>query len=353
MRMKWIGLLLAACGIAASLATTAAAAGKDEEVARFYKGKQVTMVIGSSTGGGYDLYGRLVARHIGKYIPGNPTVVPQNMIGAASLVAAQYIYNVGPKDGTAIAAIYPQVVLDQLIGDKANVKLDPRKLNYLGSANSEVYICMVRADTPVKSLDDAMTTEVIMGATAPGSSSYDFPRLLNSVLGTKFRVVSGYPGNQQIALALEKREIDGTCGTGWSTLASARPHWLRDGFIRVIAQEGLKGNPELDAMRVPLAISYARTPEQRQIMEIVYSQLLFGRPFVVAPEVPQDRLEALQTAFMSALNDPELLAEAKKLNLDVIAMPGAEVKTMVERLFSTAPEVVERTKHVLQPAGKQ
>ena len=353
MRGGRIGLLLAAGVIAASLATPAAASGKDDETARFYKGKQVTMVIGSSTGGGYDLYGRLVARHIGKHIPGTPTVVSSNMVGAASLVAAQYVYNVGPKDGTAIGAIYPQVVLDQLIGEKASIKLDPRKLNYLGSANSEVYICMVRADTPIKTLEDAMKIEVIMGATAPGSSSYDFPRLLNSVLGTKFRVVSGYPGNQQIALALEKREIDGTCGTGWSTLASARPHWLRDGFIRVIAQEGLKGNAELDAMRVPLAISYAKTPEQRQIMEIVYSQLLFGRPFVVAPEVPAERLEALQTAFMSALRDPELLAEAKKLNLEVTAMPGSEVKAMVERLFSTAPEIVERTKQVLQPAGKQ
>ncbi|HEX2724708.1 MAG TPA: hypothetical protein VHN20_02690 [Beijerinckiaceae bacterium] len=353
MRIGRVGSLLAACVVAGVLAAPAAASGKDEEVARFYKGKQVTMVIGSSTGGGYDLYGRLVARHIGKYIPGNPTVVPQNMIGAASLVAAQYIYNVGAKDGTAIGAIYPQVVLDQLIGDKASIKLDPRRLNYLGSANSEVYICMVRADTPVKSLDDAMKTEVIMGATAPGSSSYDFPRLLNSVLGTKFRVVSGYPGNQQIALALEKREIDGTCGTGWSTLASARPHWLRDGFIRVIAQEGLKGSPELDAMRVPMAISYAKTPEQRQIMEIVYSQLLFGRPFVVAPEVPSERLDTLQTAFMSALRDPELLAEAKKLNLEIIAMPGPEVRAMVERLFSTPPEIVDRAKQVLQPAGKQ
>jgi tripartite-type tricarboxylate transporter receptor subunit TctC len=353
MRIGRIAPLLVASLIAASLATPAAASSKDEEVARFYKGKQITMVIGSSSGGGYDLYGRLVARHIGKYIPGNPTVVPSNMIGAASLVAAQYIYNIGPKDGTAIGAIYPQIVLEQLLGDKTNAKLDPRKLKYLGSANSEVYICMVRADSPVKTLDDAANAVVIMGATAPGASSYDFPLLLNKVLGTKFRIVSGYPGNQQIALALEKGEIDGTCGTGWSTLASARPHWLREGFIRVIAQEGLKGSPELDVMQVPLAISYAKTPEQRQIMEIVYSQLLFGRPFVVAPEVPAERLASLQAAFMSALRDPELLAEARKLNLEIVAMPGSDVKAMVERLFSTPPEIVERARQVLQPAGKQ
>jgi tripartite-type tricarboxylate transporter receptor subunit TctC len=333
---------------AGGLATMPAAQG-NEEVVRFYKGKQVTMVIGSTTGGGYDLYGRLVARHIGKYIPGNPTIVPSNMAGAASLVAAQYIANVGPKDGTAIGAIYPQVVLEQLIGDKSNVKLDPRKLNYLGSANSEVYICMVRADVPVKTLDDAMTTEVVMGATAPGSSSHDFTLLLNNVLGTKFRLVSGYPGNQQIALAIEKREVDGACGTGWSTLSSARPHWLRDGFIRLIAQEGLKGDPELDAMKVPMAIDHAKTPEQRQIMEIVYSQLLFGRPFVVAPEVPAERVAVLQAAFLAALKDPELLAEAKKMNLDIVPLPGPEVKAMVERLFATPPEVVEKTKQALQP----
>jgi tripartite-type tricarboxylate transporter receptor subunit TctC len=349
MRAKWVTTFWLAALAAAMLATPLAAQGS-EEIAHFYKGKQVTMVIGSSTGGGYDLYGRLVARHIGKYIPANPPVVPSNMTGAASLVATQYIANVGPKDGTAIGAVYPQVVLEQLIGDKSNVKLDPRKLNYLGSANSEVYICMVRADAPVKSLEDAMKTEVVMGSTAPGSSSHDFTLLLNNVLGTKFRLVSGYPGNQQIALAIEKREIDGACGTGWSTLASARPHWLRDGFVRLIAQEGLKGSPELDAMKVPMAIDHAKTAEQRRIMEIVYSQLLFGRPFVVAPEVPADRVAALQAAFLAALKDPELLAEAKKLNLDIIPLPGPEVKAMVERLFTAPPEVVERTKQALQPA---
>jgi tripartite-type tricarboxylate transporter receptor subunit TctC len=330
------------------LATPLASQG-NEEAARFYKGRQVTMVIGSTAGGGYDLYGRLVARHIGKYIPGNPTILPQNMGGAASLVATQYIANVGPKDGTAIGAIYPQVVLEQLMGDKSNVKVDPRKLNYLGSANSEVYICMVRADVPVKTLEDATKTEVVMGATAPGSSSYDFPLLLNNVLGTKFRIVSGYPGNQQIALALEKREIDGACGTGWSTLSSARPHWLRDGVVRLIAQEGLKGSPDLDALGVPLAIDSAKMPEQRQIMEIVYSQLLFGRPFVVAPEVPAERVEVLQAAFLAALKDAELLAEAKKMNLDIVPLPGPEVKAMVERLFGTPAEIVEKTRQALQP----
>jgi tripartite-type tricarboxylate transporter receptor subunit TctC len=325
-----------------------AAAEADEDVARFYKGKQITMTIGSSAGGGYDLYGRLVARHIGRHIPGSPSVVPSNMPGAASLVATQYIANVGPKDGTAIAAVYPQVVLEQLIGDKSNIKLDPRKLNYLGSANSEVYICMVRAASPVKTLEDATKMQAVLGATAPGASSYDFPLLLNNVLGTKFRIVSGYPGNQEIALATEKGEIDGACGTGWSTLASARPHWVRDGFVRLIAQEGLRGNPELDALKVPLAIDSAKTAMQRQIMEIVYAQLLFGRPFVVAPEVPAERIAALQTAFIAALKDPELLAEAKKMNLDISPMPGPEVKATVERLFATPPEVLTAAKQALK-----
>lgn len=325
-----------------------AVAEADEDIARFYKGKQITMAIGSSAGGGYDLYGRLVARHIGRHIPGSPSVVPSNMPGAASLVAAQYIATVGPKDGTAIAAIYPQVVLEQLIGDKSKIKLDPRKLNYLGSANSEVYICMVRANSPAKTLEDATRMEVVLGATAPGASSYDFPLLLNNVLGTRFRIVAGYPGNQEIALALEKGEIEGACGTGWSTLASARPHWVRDGFVRLIAQEGLRGSPELNALNVPLAIDFARNPVQRQIMEIVYAQLLFGRPFVVAPEVPIERVAALQTAFMAALKDPELLAEAKRMNLDINPMPGPDVKATVERLFATPPEVLAATSKALR-----
>ena len=332
------------CGGAYQLAASEA----DDDLARFYKGKQITMAIGSSAGGGYDLYGRLVARHIGRHIPGSPSVVPSNMPGAASLVAAQYIATVGPKDGTAIAAIYPQVVLEQLIGDKSNIKLDPRKLNYLGSANSEVYICMVRASSPAKTLEDATRMEVVLGATAPGASSYDFPLLLNNVLGTRFRIVAGYPGNQEIALALEKGEIEGACGTGWSTLASARPHWVREGFVRLIAQEGLRGSPELNALNVPLAIDFARNPVQRQIMEIVYAQLLFGRPFVVAPEAPIERVAALQTAFMAALKDPELLAEAKRMNLDINPMPGPDVKATVERLFATPPEVLAATSKALR-----
>ncbi len=341
--------VLAAISLSAFVAFTGSGPAAAQTPEQFYKGKTMRIMLGHPPGGSYDLYARLAADFMGKYIPGNPTVVPSNMGGAAGLVATQYITGVGPKDGTAIGAIYPQVVLEQLIGDKSSVKLDPRKLNYLGSANSEVYICMVRADSPVKTLDDAMKTEVVMGSTAPGSSSHDFTLLLNNVLGTKFRLVSGYPGNQQIALAIEKREVDGACGTGWSTLSSARPHWLRDGFVRLLAQEGLKSDPELDAMKVPMAIDSAKTPEQRQIMEIVYSQLLFGRPFVVAPEVPAERVAVLQAAFLAALKDPELLAEAKKMNLDIVPLPGPEVKAMVERLFATPPEVVEKTKQALQP----
>jgi tripartite-type tricarboxylate transporter receptor subunit TctC len=231
--------------------------------------------------------------------------------------------------------------MEPLLGDKGKVKYDARKLSFIGSANNELYVCIVRADAGVKTFDEFLKGNILIGASAAGGSTRDFPLLLTSVLGANFKIVSGYPGSTEILLAIEKGEVQGTCGVGWSTISVQRGQWLRDGFIKVMAQEGMKSVAELDKLGVPLAYSYAKTPEQQQVMQLHYEPLTFGRPFVAAPEVPADRLEALRTAFMKALNDPDLRAEAERLKLDIAPTSGEEVAAIVNKIFDLPPKAIE------------
>ncbi|MDB5544981.1 MAG: hypothetical protein JWO64_2130 [Hyphomicrobiales bacterium] len=328
-----------AAGLA--LLWTAAPAGAQDSVANFYRGKTIQMIVGSSAGGGYDLYARLAARYMGKYIPGSPNIVVSNMAGAASIVATQHIAIAAPKDGSVIGAIFPGALIEQLIGDKGKVKYDARKLTQIGSANNELYVCIVRADAGVKTFEEFLKGSILIGASAAGGSTRDFPLLLTSVFGANFKIVSGYPGSNEILLAIEKGEVQGTCGVGWSTISVQRAQWLRDGFIKIVAQEGMRSNPELDKQGVPLAYSFAKTPEQQQVMQVHYEPLTFGRPFIAAPDVPADRVEALQGAFMKAMNDPELRAEADRLKLDISPASGKEVAAIVEKIFALPPSAIE------------
>ena len=327
----------------ASIAALAPAQAQDA-VASFYKGRTVTIVVGSSPGGGYDLYGRLIARFMGRHIPGNPTVVVQNMPGAASNVAAAHIYNVAPKDGTAIGAIFMGAVVDPLFGDVKRATHDTSKFNYIGNANSDAYVCLVRTDAPVKTMADVFEHEIIMGASAEGASTRDFPTLLKNILGAKFKVVAGYPGTREINLALEKGEVQGGCGETWSSVAATYPAWFRDKLVKPLVQESNVGYPELDKMGVPLTKDFAKTPEQRQILELVYTQTTFGRPYVVAPGVPPERVEALRKAFMETMNDPDLVAEAKRINVDIGAISGEELQKLIAKVYATPSDIVEKAK---------
>jgi len=343
--LRAIAAATALAVVIAALAASASAAAQ-EAVEQFFRGKSINLYIGSSAGGGYDTYARVLARHVGKYIPGHPTVAPQNMPGAASNKLAGFIYAVAPKDGTAIGAIFPGAVLAPLLADAA-LQHDPNKLIYIGSANSDVYTCVVRSDLPVKTFQDIFTREVIVGASNEGGTSRDMPSLSNNVLGTKFRVVSGYAGTREITLALERKEVDGLCGFGWTSLNASYGHWLTQGLVRVVVQENARGHPDLNRMGVPLAVSFAKTEDDRQVMELVYSQAIFGRPFVLPPGTPPDRVAALRKAFMAAFADKELLAEAQKIKLDVDALSGEEVQALVTRAFSLPPRITERAKQAL------
>jgi tripartite-type tricarboxylate transporter receptor subunit TctC len=318
-----------------------------EGVANFYKGKTITIVVGTSAGGGYDTYARLMARHMSRHIPGNPTVLVQNMPGAASNLAAGYVYSVAPKDGTYIVSPFPAAIIETLISEKAQTRFDASRFNYLGSANSDVYVCLTRADSGVKTLEDAMKREVVLGATADGGSTRDFPVLLNKVLGTKFNVINGYAGTREITLAVDKGEVQGQCGTGWSSISSLKPEWFRDGTVNVLVQEEATGYPALNQKGIQRSVDYAKTPEERQMLELLYSQQIFGRPYMMAPEVPKERLEVLRKAFMDTWTDPELVAEAQKMRLDVGPMSGADVQNVVTKVFATPPTVIEKVKRAL------
>src|SRR2546425_6443248 len=322
-----------------------------DSVAEFYRGKQITVIVGSSAGGGYDIYARLLSRHMPKHIPGNPTLTVSNMAGAGSNAAAAHVYNVAPRDGTIVGALQNSAVLDALLdallGETKRLRHDATKFVHLGSATIDHYVCIARADAPVKSFKELLSRELIIGASQPGTSTRDYPAMLNNMTGSKLRLVSGYPGTREITLAIEKDEVKGLCGFSWSSLRAQRPDWLRSGFIRVLVQEHDKGHPDINKMGVPLAVDFARTPENRRVMELVYSSETFGRPYMMAPGVPPDRVAALRTAFMETMRDPDLLAEAQRIGLVIDPISGEELQALAEKLFATPVAIVEQAKQAL------
>ena len=318
-----------------------------DAVADFYRGKQITIIVGSTAGGGYDLYARLLSRFIGKYIPGNPNVIVQNMPGASGNTSAAYVANVAAKDGTFIGAPQAGSLVDQLVSmNAAQIKHDARKLNYLGSANSEVFTCVVRADTPVKSFDEIFSKEVILGSS--GGTTRDMPMALKNLLGAKIRFVNGYGGTREIGVAMDSGEVQGLCGMGWTSIQSQRPDWFEKKFVRVLVQESIKGDPDLNRQKVPVVFTYAKSDEQRQMFELLYSQGVFTRPYFVAPEVPKERVEALRAAFIKALADPQAIAEAERQRLVITTISGADLESLVKRLYAIPEPVIAKLRAAME-----
>jgi tripartite-type tricarboxylate transporter receptor subunit TctC len=328
-------------------AMLASSAQAQDAVADFYRGKSLTMVVGSSAGGGYDLYARLAARFMSKYIPGNPNVVVQNMPGAGGNTSAAFVANVAPKDGTIIGAPQAGTLVDQLISaNAAQVKHDARTLNYLGSANSEVFTCIVRADAPVKSFDEIFTKEIILGAS--GGTTRDMPMGLKNLLGAKIRFVHGYAGTREVGLAIDSGEVQGICGMGWTSIQSQRQDWFEKKTVRVLVQESMVGDPDLNKQGAPLSVSFAKNVETQQMFELLYSQGVFTRPFFVAPGVPKERVEALRAAFSKALADPQAIAEAERQRLVITAISGADLEALVRKLYAIPKPVIDKLKAALE-----
>lgn len=339
--VRW-SALIAAIAVGVSIAPVSA----QDAVEQFYRGRSITIYIGSSAGGGYDAYARALGRHMGKYIPGNPTIVPQNMPGAGSNKAAGYLHSVAPRDGTALGALFPGSVLAPLLGDTP-IQHDPSRFIYVGSANSDVYICVVKADSPIRSFADTMVREVIVGASNEGGTTRDLPALSNNVLGSRFRIVTGYGGTREITLAVDRGEIHGLCGFGYTSLFSVRPDWVAGKSVRIIAQESIKGAAALNELKVPRTLDFARSADDRALLELVYSQGVIGRPYALPSGVPPERVAALRSAFVAALRDPALLAEAAKMKLDVEPISGDDVQAMVAQLFAMPTHIVERAKQAM------
>ena len=308
------------------------AAGQAQSPADFYKGKNVDLTIGYSAGGGYDVYARLLARHMGRFIPGNPAIVPKNMPGAGSLVLANWLYNVAPKDGTAFGTIGRGAAFDPLLGS-TKAQFDAAKFNWLGSMNDEVSVCVSWYTTGITSLEQVKHNELTVGGSGQAADTDQFPKVLNATIGTKFRLVTGYPGGNDVDLAMERGEVMGRCGWSWSSVVATHKSWIDEHKINVLVQLSLSKHPDLP--NVPLAMDLANNDEQRQIFKLVFARQPMGRPFLAPPGVPSDRVSVLREAFMDTMKDGDFLAEAEKMKLEINPVAGDAVQEIVQDVYKT------------------
>jgi len=333
--------VLAVLGLISGVLPVAAA---DDEIAAFYKGKQINLVVGSGVGSGYDINARAVARFIGSHIPGNPAIIVQNQPGAGSLIVTNNIANTAAKDGTVIAAVINGVPTAPLLQPDA-ARFDPTKLNWIGSTNRDTQVAYAWHTSPIRELKDLLSQELIIGATTSGTSQVDFPVVANAILKTKFKVVSGYEGTAQIHKAMEAGEVFGLGALAWSSLKTINADWIANGKIRIFAQWSSPPHPDLAAY--PVMETLAKSDEDRVALKLLTSRLEAGRPFVAPPGVPPARVAALRKAFDDTMQDPAFLAEAKRLLLDVEPMKGEDIAVLVKTVLATPPEVAARVRRAL------
>ena len=331
---------------ALTFAVAAPAAAQD--VAQFYQGKTVRMIVGVAVGSGYDINARALAHHLGKHIPGNPTIIVQNQPGAGSITMTNQLYAVGPFDGTVIGAAFGGMPTAPLLTPEG-VKFDPNKLNWLGSTNRETHVTYLWSTAPANTLDDIKKQEIVVGAQAPGTTQYDFPLMANAIFGTKFKIVKGYGGTPQIHLAIERGEIEGNGASAWTTLKALNADWIKEKKIKIIAQWALRPNPELP--NVPSVLDLAKNDKDKAALLLVLARLDFGRPFFLPPNVPADRVEALRKAFDDTMKDPAFLAEAEKLKLEIDPLNGKQVSELVAQVLATPKDVVERVRDIFEKAN--
>jgi tripartite-type tricarboxylate transporter receptor subunit TctC len=315
-----------------------------DPVEPFYKGKQVRLVVGSSTGGDYDMGGRILARHLGRHIPGNPTVIVQNMPGSGSIRAANHLYNVAPKDGTVIGSFSRNIPSQAVLG-QANLKVDPRQLGWIGASSIPSRICLAWTTSPIKKVDDLFQTEFIVGSTGVGSVYSILPTVMNDVLKTKFKVVEGYQGVADILLAMERGEVGGICHN-LSAVQNLQADLLKTGKVRVLfnAEE----QPLAELPGVPTIFSYIKGKEELELMRFIFGSTTgFGRPYAFPPGVPAERLEAMRKAFAAALADPLLIEEAKKLNIDMTYRPAKDLEALVRGNYAMPPDLLARAERLI------
>lgn len=333
-RTAALSLMIGAVGSTAAFA---------DSVADFYRGKNVNVLIGVAVGGEYDLHARLVSRYLGKYIPGNPAVVPQNMTGAGGLKMANYLYEVAPRDGTNIGMLANTFPAMQAAGVKG-VMFDAGKFNWIGSICPTVETMTVWKTTGVQSIEDARKKEVIAGATGRGAITYMFPAMLNEFAGTKFKIVTGYPGGNDVNLAMERGEV-GARNNTWSSWKVTKPMWLANKDITIIVQAGPKA---ADLPNVPSVEDVIPDPDNRQVVELLVSGTRLGRPLATTPGVPEERVKALREAFDAVMKDPDFLKEAANSSIDVDPVRGAEMQQFVQKVLATPKHLAARARELIE-----
>lgn len=325
--LSWLALALA-------LAAPAAA----DPVADFYAGRNVTMVIGYSVGGGYDLYARLLAQFLPRHLPGSPAVVPENMPGAGSLKAANYLYTVAAGDGSVIGTFGRSMGLEPLLGSDATY--DGRRFAWLGSATNDVSLCVTWKTSPIATFADMLTKDVTLGGEGSGADPDVFALTIKNVFGARVKLVTGYPGTNETTLAMERGEIDGLCGLSLGTLKSRHAAWLGDGSVHVLVQAGIRKSPELKD--VPLLTELTQDPEKQRILKFIVAPQGMARPFVASPKTPPERKAALRAAFEATLKDPDFLAQAAKSDIDINPVTGSEIDAMLAELYATPKDIIAK-----------
>ncbi len=332
-------LLLA---VAACCASAPAAA---DPVAEFYKGKTVSLVVGHEVGSGYDVYGRVLARHLSRHIPGHPAIVVQNMVGAAGMIASNWLYNIAPRDGTVVATFSASPIGEPILGNSA-ARFEPAKFTWIGNMDESAGTCGVTKASGIARFDDLLVKETIFGATAQTGTFGKFALAVKNLLGAKYRIVSGYKGSADVKIALNRGEVHGICGLPLSTITS---HWRDDyesGNFRPVIQLSGKKHPDLKS--VPHVDDYAKSPEDLQVFGLIFGMQALGRFYVSPPALPTDRRDALRSALATAMSDPQFLADAAKTQIDINPSSGAEVETFIARVSASSPAVIERSKRALR-----
>ena len=321
----------------ASIGFSASAPAHAATPAEFYRGRTIFVIIGYSAGGGYDLYARVLSQHLGRHIPGNPTVIPQNMPGAGSIKAANYVFSVAPKDGTVIGTFARGMAGAALIG-QAN--FDARRFTWLGSMTKDVTICISWNTSPIKTWNDAMTKQFTAGGEGAAGDPDIFAKLYKNVFGAKIKLATGFPGTTDITLAMQRHEVDGLCGISWSTVKARYASWVKEKKINILIQAAPAKAPDLP--NVPLASEFAKTTEMRQILDFAVASEVLARPFVAPPGIPADRKAVLRAAFAATLTDPAFLADAKKTMIDIDPVSGSEADGVVASLYALPKDVVTK-----------
>ena len=329
----------------ALLAALPASIASAQSPADFYKGRTVELYVGYSVGGAYDLYARTIARFLGRHIPGNPTVIVKNMEGGGSLRLANWLFRVAPKDGSVLATIGRGTGFDPILGQQG-AQFDGTKFTWLGSANNETSVCVAwNATSGISKFEDLLTRQMTVGGTSMSADTDQFPKVIDGVFGAKMKIVSGYPGGNDVVLAMERGEIQGRCGWSWSSIMSTHKAWIDEKKITVLVQLALRKHPELP--NVPLIMDLAKTDEQKQVLKLIFARQTMGRPYLAPPGIPADRAAALRKAFMDTMADKDFLVEAEKEKLEITPVDGADLQNLVAEVYATPAEIEKKAAALL------